>query len=303
MEYLDTIFETVLKGETPNETDVFTLIDDAIKIFDKEPNVLRLESPIKICGDSHGQLFDTLHMFELSPPIPETRYLFLGDYVDRGAYSLELLCLLLVYKIKYPDSIYLLRGNHETAGVNSEYGFIDEMRHKFKTMDLYNRCNDLFRYFPIAALVENRLFCVHGGLAPALETISQLDELERRVEPELTSLLCNILWSDPSDVTSWARSERRSGYLFGDPQATAFLEKNNLQSVVRSHEMVDGYKTQFDGKVITVWNAPNYCYICGNKGSFLLVGKSKEEDQFVVFSAMPEDRRKKPDSPNIPYFT
>ena len=294
--------ETVKSGNTPKEDEISKLIDEAIPIFNSEKNVLHLNSPLKICGDSHGQLYDTFHMLELSPPIPETKYLFLGDYVDRGAYSLELLCLFLVYKVKYPDSIYLLRGNHETSGVNSEYGFIDEMKEKFKNTNLYNKCNELFKYLPIAAIVEDRIFCVHGGLAPMLETVDQLDQLERRVEPELTSLLCNILWSDPSEVSQWMRSERRSGYLFGEEQTETFLKNNNLEYMVRSHEMVDGYRLQFNGKIATVWNAPNYCYVCGNKGSFLLVGKTREEDQFVVFNAMPEDRRKKPSCSGSPYF-
>ena len=298
----DKIIEDVLAGKAPLEEDAFELIETAIPIFDAEPNVLRLESPIKICGDSHGQLYDSIHMFELSPKIPETRYLFLGDYVDRGAFSIELLCLFLAYKVKYPTSFYMLRGNHETSGVNSEYGFIDEMIQKYGNINLYNKCNDLFRYLPIAAVVDDRLFCLHGGLAPSLKTISQLDEIERRVEPELTSLLCNVLWSDPSDINGWTRSERRSGYLFGEEQVTTFIEENKMQAIVRSHEMVDGYRKQFDGKVITVWNAPNYCYVCGNNGSFMLVGDSKEKDQLITFSAMPSDRRKKPETADSPYF-
>ena len=283
MDYLDTIFSDVTKGNTPKESLVSKLIDDAIKIFDTEPNVLRLDSPIKICGDSHGQLYDTLYMLQLSPPIPETKYLFLGDYVDRGAFSLELISLLLAYKVKFPDSIYLLRGNHETLCVNSEYGFINEMKSKYKNDVLFKKFNELFKYLPIAAIVDNRIFCVHGGIAPTLESISQLDELERRVEPELTSLLSNILWSDPNEVTTWIRSERRSGYFFGETQATDFLKKNSLEYIVRSHEMADGYTEHFNRKVLTVWNAPNYCSVCNNKGSFLLVGKSRDEDKCVVF--------------------
>lgn len=302
---LDSLIASLKDAQKPSEKTVAALFNLAIPIFDKEPNVLRLDPPLTICGDSHGQLYDSLYMFEHSPPPPETKYLFLGDYVDRGYYSIELLCLFVAYKIKYPDSFFMLRGNHETSGVNCEYGYKTEIEFKYNSTTVYDLSNKLFQYLPIAAIVDKRIFCCHGGLCPGFNKISQIEDIERRNEPELTSIICNILWSDPSEYNEWARSERRSGYLFGPKQATEFLDGNNLEKLVRSHELVDGYREQCDGRVITVWNAPNYCYVCGNRGSFLRVGKSNEEDSYVVFDPMPDERRRKPEFPadgSNPYF-
>ncbi|EAY05874.1 Ser/Thr protein phosphatase, putative [Trichomonas vaginalis G3] len=300
---IDKLISWVSEGNPPEEEDVTALIDLVTPIFDSEPNLLKIQPPLKICGDSHGQLYDSLKMFELSPAAPDTRYLFLGDYVDRGAFSIELLTLLLAYKLKYPNDFFLLRGNHETIAVNSEYGFQAEIEAKYGKHTLFDKCNELFKSMPVAALVDNRLLCLHGGICPQLQTIEQIDEFDRHVEPDYTSLLSNIIWSDPSEsIHKWQRSDRRSGYLFGEEQIAKFLADNHLQALVRSHEMVDGFRIQFDGKVITVWNAPNYCYYCGNNGSFMLVGNSAEEDSFVVFSPMPAERRRKPMQSDNPYF-
>lgn len=300
---IDKLILTVKDGNIPPAEDIFLLANIVRPILNAEPNVLKLDPPLKICGDSHGQLYDCLQMFELSPPIPQTRYLFLGDYVDRGAFSIELLTLLLCYKAKYPNDFFLLRGNHETSSVNSEYGFENEIEAKYGNFDVFTVCNHIFQSLPIAAVVDKRLFCIHGGICPQLERVEQLDELDRHLEPDYTGLLCNCLWSDPSDtVRQWKRSDRRSGYLFNEEHVTKFLETNKLQSVIRSHEMVDGFRSQFNGKVITVWNAPNYCYVCGNNGSFMLVGDSPDKDSFVVFPPMPEVKRKRPIITESPYF-
>lgn len=282
---LDDILRRVSRAELPSVDEVEYVINESIKVFDKEPNVLTLKAPITVCGDTHGQLSDCLHMFSLSPPIPQTRYLFLGDYVDRGKKSIELTILLLINKIKYPDSLYLLRGNHEIHAVNSEYGFLEEIKNKYSNTKPFDLCNECFKYMPFAAIIENRVFCCHGGLSPGLTSISELDSIERRVQPDYTSIMSNILWSDPSDkFRNYTKSSRRSGYFFGKDQASQFLSQNNLEYIIRSHELVgSGYYEHFGGLVRTVWNAPCYSEGGNNDGSYIRVGRTVEEDEVVKF--------------------
>lgn len=281
---------------------VLQVIQTVTPIIESEPNVLELEPPITICGDTHGQLYDVIYLFELAGELPQTNYLFLGDYVDRGYFSVELITLLLIYKIKYPKNLYLLRGNHETRSVNTEYGFKDEIIAKYKDEAVWNTFNNLFDHFPLGAVVDKKLFCIHGGLNPLLNTIDDLRNVNRVCEPELTDVVCNTLWSDPSKVSKFKRSERRSGYLFGANQVEAFLEKNpGIEKIIRSHEMVDGFATHFYDKVITIWGAPNYCYICGNYASYLTIRHGKPP-HFHKYGPMPNERRKKPNEALTPYF-
>jgi serine/threonine-protein phosphatase 4 catalytic subunit len=168
------------------------------------------------------------------------------------------------------------------------------MQAKYSSLDLYDLINDLFDFLPFAAVVDSRLFCVHGGLDPKLSYVSKLPGVDRRVEPELGSLVGGLLWSDPSEsITEWTRSDRRSGYFFNSFHTKKFLEINGLQMVVRSHEMADGYKIMHGGLLVTIWSAPNYCYLCGNKAGVLKV-TGDGEDSYFVYDAMPEARRKKP---------
>lgn len=291
---VDRMISTLMEGRLPEKRYMLELISLAITVFDSEPNILRLDPPLTICGDSHGQLYDVLHLFELVGMPGSTRYLFLGDYVDRGFYSLELICLFLCLKVKYPRDFFMLRGNHETRGVCQEYGFYAEVEAKLGDIELWRKFNELFEYLPIAAIVDNRLFCVHGGLDPSIESIEQIEQFERRVEPELSSGLAGLLWSDPNEgVSEWTRSARRAGYLFNECMTKKFLEQNHLEMVVRSHEMVDGYKKMFGDRLVTVWAAPNYCYFSGNRGSCLRLEKD-EVDVYFVYDPMPETRRKRP---------
>ena len=293
-EKLNNCIDNLYKGISPTSIEIEEIINTVLPIFNLEPNVLRLDMSIYICGDSHGQLYDIIHLFELYGEPNKSNYIFLGDYVDRGYYSVELICLLLCYKIKYPLNIYLLRGNHETNSVNSEYGFLDEINAKYLNSNLFELFNNLFKYLPISAIIDSRIFCVHGGISPQLQFISQIDELDRKVEPDYESLLSHLLWSDPFEVDEWKRSSRRSGYLFNENHCKEFLNNNNLKMIVRSHEMVDGYKLMFNNLLATVWCAPNYCYLCGNLGSVLFINIINKNDEFLIFDQMPLNKTKKP---------
>lgn len=192
-----------------------------------------------IPGDIHGQFIDLLRLFECGGFPPSASYLFLGDYVDRGKHSLETICLLLAYKIKYPDKLFLLRGNHEDPKVNRVYGFYDECKRRFNVR-LWKIFTDCFNCLPVAALIDEKILCMHGGLSPELNTLDQIKDIERPTEIPDSGLLCDLLWSDPDPDPStegWGESDRGVSCTFGANKLVEFLEKNELDLLVRGHQV------------------------------------------------------------------
>ncbi|KAI3807671.1 hypothetical protein L1987_23604 [Smallanthus sonchifolius] len=245
------------------------------EIFLKQPNLLELEAPIKICGDIHGQYSDLLRLFEYGGLPPRSNYLFLGDYVDRGKQSLETICLLLAYKIKYPNNFFLLRGNHECASINRIYGFYDECKRRFN-VKLWKTFSDCFNCLPVAALIDERILCMHGGLSPDLNNLDQIRNLRRPTDVPDGGLLCDLLWSDPcSEVKGWGMNDRGVSYTFGSDIVTGFLEKHDLDLVCRAHQVVeDGYEFFADRQLVTVFSAPNYCGEFDNAGAMMSVDET-----------------------------
>jgi serine/threonine-protein phosphatase PP1 catalytic subunit len=200
--------------------------------------------PICHVGDIHGQFVDLLRLFELGGYPPTSTYLFLGDYVDRGKQSLETICLLLAYKVKYPDKVFLLRGNHEDAKINRVYGFYDECKRRFNVR-LWKIFCDCFNCLPMAALIDDKIFCMHGGLSPELNSLDQINDIERPMEIPDYGLLCDLLWSDPSsDIPGWGESDRGVSCTFGADKVVEFLEKNDLDLICRAHQ-VGGNRSTF----------------------------------------------------------
>ncbi|KAL3604294.1 hypothetical protein D5086_005153 [Populus alba] len=198
---LDDIIRRLLEGKGGkqvqlSEGEIRQLCVNARQIFLSQPTLLEIKAPIRICGDIHGQYQDLLRLFEYGGYPPSANYLFLGDYVDRGRQSLETICLLLAYKIRHPDKIYLMRGNHEDAKINRIYGFYDECKRRFNVR-LWKIFTDCFNCFPVAALIDEKILCMHGGLSPELEHLGQIKEIQRPTEIPDSGLLCDLLWSDP----------------------------------------------------------------------------------------------------------
>ena len=188
-------------------------------------------------GDIHGQYSDLLRLFEYGGLPPKSNYLFLGDYVDRGKQSLENICLLLAYKIKYPENFFLLRGNHECASVNRIYGFYDECKRRFNVR-LWKIFTDCFNCLPVAALIDEKILCMHGGLSPDLHNLDQIRNLQRPTDVPETGLLCDLLWSDPSeDVKGWGMNYRGVSHTFGPDKVTEFLQKQDLDLICRAHQV------------------------------------------------------------------
>lgn len=272
--------------ERIQESEIVSLFEIAQTIFIQEGTVLALDAPISICGDIHGQFHDLLQMFKLSGELPETSYLFLGDYVDRGRYSLETFCLLVAYKVKYPGNIFLLRGNHECRQVNAHYGFYQEIVLTYGHPGLWHLCNDLFDYLPMACVIENKVYCIHGGLSPRLPLIETLCLMNRKNEIPSEGTLSDICWSDPDDIAEWGLNPRGAGFLYGERPTAEFCHNNGLKFIARAHQLaMKGYQWHFDkNQLITIWTAPNYMYRSGNSASVMKLDTNCEYT-FVDFQA------------------
>ncbi|XP_076890896.1 serine/threonine-protein phosphatase 5-like isoform X1 [Bidens hawaiensis] len=242
-----------------------------------------------VCGDVHGQLFDLLNIFELNGlPSEENPYLFNGDFVDRGSFSVEVILTLFAFKCMSPSAIHLSRGNHESKSMNKIYGFEGEVRSKLsdKFVELFA---EVFCYLPLAHVINEKIFVVHGGLFSTDGVkLSDIRAIDRFCEPPEEGLMCEILWSDPQPNPGRGPSKRGVGLSFGGDVTKRFLKDNNLDLVVRSHEVKDeGYEIDHDGKLITVFSAPNYCDQMGNKGAFIRFEAPTMEPKIVTFSAVP----------------
>ena len=257
------------------EPEIKILVSKAKEVLSKEDNVQAVSAPVTICGDVHGQFHDLLELFEVGGKCPDTNYLFMGDYVDRGYHSIETLCLLLLLKIRYPTRIYLTRGNHESTEITQLYGFYDECVQKFGNANVWKMFTDLFNYLPISAIVENKIFCLHGGLSPDIETIDEIRRLDRRRDVPSSGAMCDLLWSDPEERLGWGVSPRGAGYIFGSDISKQFTQRNNLMMVNRAHQLVmKGYNWSHEKLVCTLFSAPNYCYRCGNQAGIMEVDEN-----------------------------
>ncbi|KAF8637849.1 hypothetical protein AX17_002475 [Amanita inopinata Kibby_2008] len=272
---------SLVRGNRPGkpvqlqEYEIKYLCTKAREIFINQPILLELEAPIKICGDIHGQYYDLLRLFEYGGFPPEANYLFLGDYVDRGKQSLETICLLLAYKIKYPENFFILRGNHECASINRIYGFYDECKRRYN-IKLWKTFTDCFNCLPIAAIIDEKIFTMHGGLSPDLQSMEQIRRVMRPTDVPDTGLLCDLLWSDPDkDITGWSENDRGVSFTFGPDVVSRFLQKHDMDLICRAHQVVeDGYEFFAKRHLVTLFSAPNYCGEFDNAGAMMSVDET-----------------------------
>ncbi|KAH3901846.1 probable Serine/threonine-protein phosphatase 4 catalytic subunit [Saccharomycodes ludwigii] len=224
-----------------------------------------------------------------SQSLLNTRYIFLGDFVDRGFYSLETFLLLICLKIRYPDRIILVRGNHETRQITKVYGFYDECIRKYGNCNVWRYCCEVFDYLPLGCSInDGTIFCLHGGLSPDVKNLNEIRCIDRKQEVPHMGAMCDLLWSDPDElVNSWSVSPRGAGYLFGKNEVDEFRYLNNIDLIARAHQLVmEGYKEMFNKGLVTVWSAPNYCYRCGNVASVLTIDNNMNKT-YKIFDAVP----------------
>ncbi|TMS34927.1 hypothetical protein L596_002424 [Steinernema carpocapsae] len=267
------------------------------------PNVMSLQSPITVCGDIHGQFYDLLSLLEKSGEPPHVKLLFLGDYVDRGKFSLETITLLFCLFVKYPNHVTLLRGNHETRRVTHMYGFYTEVEKKYGGTAIWRECCETFDLLPFAALIDDRTLALHGGLSPQVQTVDVMHELHRSSEVPYGGPICDLLWSDPDDsIAGWGVSPRGAGYIFGNEPVEKFSFTNNIDLVCRSHQLVmEGFLYMFQKKMCTVWSAPKYTNRCENKASILKLNWTNEPE-VVHFDSHPAQNEQWPARDPCPYF-
>ncbi|EEH49517.2 serine/threonine-protein phosphatase 4 catalytic subunit B [Paracoccidioides brasiliensis Pb18] len=356
------------------EHQVRELCYKARELLIEEGNVVSVNAPVTICGDIHGQFHDLMELFRVGGDVPDTNYLFMGDFVDRGFYSLETFLLLLCLKVRYPDRITLIRGNHESRQITTVYGFYDECVRKYGSANVWRYCCEVFDYLALGALIlgasselessvpvvndstqstmgtgdeeiesevlnakgevtystyrrkdgsdggshdgshirdispsryssssapvgtpmrtgpagtsatsdsmgsigssTGAVFCVHGGLSPLVDSIDRIRLIDRKQEVPHEGPMCDLLWSDPEEIEGWGLSPRGAGFLFGSDIVKNFSHKNDISLIARAHQLVmEGFKEMFDGGIVTVWSAPNYCYRCGNVAAMLELGE------------------------------
>ncbi|KAL4498517.1 hypothetical protein ABPG72_019635 [Tetrahymena utriculariae] len=267
---LERQIEKVMECKILPEAEVKSLCEKIREILKNEQNVQNVKAPVMVCGDIHGQFYDLMELFAIAGKLPETNYLFMGDYVDRGYHSIECVTLLFLLKIRYKDRITILRGNHESRQITQSYGFYDECLRKYGNYNVWNYFTETFHYLPITALVEGQFFCLHGGLSPSIDTLDHVRQIDRIQDVPSEGAMCDLLWSDPDDRSGWGMSPRGAGFTFGQDISEQFNHMNDIKLIARAHQLVlEGYQQTHDKNVVTVFSAPNYCYRCGNQAAFM----------------------------------
>ncbi|KAL1923412.1 uncharacterized protein VTP21DRAFT_8392 [Calcarisporiella thermophila] len=294
LEFVDDMIERFKNQKKIHKKFAYHIIITIRKILLETPPLVEFSVPegsvLTVCGDVHGQFYDFLNIFDINGrPSPTNMYLFNGDFVDRGSFSVEIALTLFAYKCLYPESVFIARGNHESDDMNKVYGFEGEVKAKFSDT-MYKLFTQTFTCLPLAHLISDKIFVVHGGLfskdGVTLDDIRKIDrfKVKRPADHELVS---DMLWSDPHPSPGRALSKRGVGVQFGPDVTEKFLKDNDLDLIIRSHEVKEeGYVIEHNGKCITVFSAPNYCDSVGNKGALIRID-SKLKLEFKTFAAVP----------------
>lgn len=284
---IDLIISKILGARNSSKCLKNFLFEDEIKelclvateIFLTEPSLLEIEAPVKVASNIHGHFDELLDIFDVCGYPGESRYLFLGDYVDKGRQSLECICLLLAFKIKFRDQVFILRGNHECSSTNRIYGFYDECktRYNVKLWTHFARC---FNALPFAAVIEDKVFCVHGGLSPELKSVEKIKQIKRPTDIPDSGLICDLLWGELDlNLEYWDSNSVGASYSFGHMLIKHFLSSNNFSLlIIASKFQFSGYDYSPSIQTLQLFSIPNYCQTLQNIGAVLSI------DTFLSFS-------------------
>lgn len=293
LRFMQELMETYKSQGKLHRRYAFQILLDILQYFSSQPTLVDVTIPhdkkFTVCGDIHGQFFDLMNIFELNgQPSEENPYLFNGDFVDRGSFSVECIFVLFGFKLLYPNHFFMSRGNHESENMNKMYGFEGEVKAKYSA----NMCDlftEVYNWLPLCHCLNNRVLVMHGGLFS--KDGIKLDEIratERNRQPPEEGIMCELLWSDPQPMYGRSPSKRGVGCQFGPDVTRRFLEGNKLDYIIRSHEVKDnGYEVTHDGKCITVFSAPNYCDTMGNKGAFITLTGADMLPKYTTYEAVP----------------
>lgn len=296
---IESIIHKIENGGLPELQEILFVNKKALELFDKMPNVVTVHPPVTICGDIHGQYVDLVELFKICGKVPFTDFLFMGDYVDRGSQSVEVVTYLFALKIRYPNSIALLRGNHESASTSQHFGFRDEVVARYGTDQIWQVYTNTFNSLPLAAIVGDKILCVHGGLSPDIQTIADIQKLDRFKEIPHEGPMCDLMWSDPAPIEGFRPSIRDAGYQFGGDITRGFNEANGLELTARAHQLVmNGVEYGHSGSIITIFSAPDYCMRCANSAGVLELDENMKRKE-ITFET---PRNISPLSDDIPEF-
>lgn len=266
-----------------------TICDRCAQLFRKEPVVLNLPHDIVIVGDIHGHILDLFRILNCFGFPPKQKYLFLGDIVDRGEFSTETITLVYLMKVLWPEHVFLLRGNHEFSEMCQRCGFSAELYSIYASGSLESTFHCAFSWTPLAAVIDNTILCIHGGIGPEFKRVDQLKDSPRPLYDFDREPATTVLWSDPmKNLRGFRQSSRGCGFFFGESALTNFLHENGLTTVVRGHQSIeDGVDMSMPG-LVTVFSASSYCGMRANKAG--------------VYVLRPDDTREAVTFPPLPYF-
>lgn len=261
-------------------------------IFQNDQALLEISSPVIIVGDLHGQIFDLIRILKENGSPDNKKYLFLGDLVDRGEFSIETVTTIFLLKIVYPSNVFIIRGNHEFEAMCSKSGFAQQIEELYDNFSIFHYFLEAFSFMPLSALIDSKSLCIHGGLGPQLYSLKQLREIKRPIADFGNPICDAILWSDPSDIINYFEySTRGTGYLFGEQATSEFCDSNKINLIIRAHECVgDGVEISHGGRCITVFSASNYCGIVGNKGA-VLIFETADKFEVITYPPLPWVKR------------
>ena len=267
---------------------LYSIINETQEVLKKGKSVHSITGPTVIVGDIHGNFHDLIRIMAKNGYPPTTQYLFLGDYVDRGDMSLEVITFLFVLKANFPGHITLLRGNHEFASVNRLYGFYDSIMSSYNNEDLWNIFNIAFEYLPIAAVLNQKVFCVHGGISPRTPSIQSFLNLTLPIKHH--SIVTDATWSDPTNSHSlFIDNQRGKGCQFGALAAAQFLAKSKMTMIIRSHECVDAYRWSFNNQLLTVFSSSNYA--SNNLAGYAFLDEYSQVEAFALEPFIPRSQK------------
>lgn len=298
LEFMKHLMEWYKNEKKLHKNFAYRILCDVEALFKKQPSLVDITVPadckFTVCGDIHGQFYDLLNIFEINGLPSETNpYLFNGDFVDRGSFSVECIFTLFGFKLLYPNHFFLSRGNHESVNMNQMYGFTGEVVAKY-SQTMSEMFTIVYNWLPLCHCINQKILVMHGGLfSKDNVTLDDLRGIDRNRQPPEEGLMCELLWSDPQPQNGRAPSKRGVGIQFGPDVTKAFLAHNNLEYVIRSHEVKDeGYEVAHDGKCITVFSAPNYCDAMGNLGAFINITGSDLTPKYQTYAAVPHPKVK-----------
>lgn len=293
IDFMKSLIEWFRSGKLLHRKYAFMLILEAGQIFGHNETLVDITvadgCKFTVCGDIHGQFYDLLNVFSMNGlPGTDNPYLFNGDFVDRGSFSVECILTLFGFKILLPNHFFMARGNHESMTMNQMYGFEGEVKSKYSN-NMYDLFAETFNLLPLAHCINNKVLVMHGGLFASDEvTLDDIRNTDRNRQPPDEGIMCELLWSDPMPAAGRAPSKRGVGIQFGPDVTHKFLQRNKLDYIIRSHEVkADGYETAHDGKCITVFSAPNYCDTMGNRGAYITMNGSDLKPYFNTYSEVP----------------